>query len=238
MKGSPRKQVSLCLAIALLLLAAGVIQAHADPISFGVSGPTGGVTLVHDSGGGQYVSFSGLKLLVGDSAFNAPLAIYPGSGSFLFNNASTGGFAALNGAYLTMGNSVSGILLGTIDSIQVIGVAKGSSQTAFTLQLNLGSLSFQSCSTNGCSNSPTLQEYAHTNPGSASGLISFTLNNSTASTMAGLYGLTGTHNDPSESGSFSGEPDLALEPASLALFGTGLLICGIRICRPKKQLQA
>jgi hypothetical protein len=227
------KRIRLSITIIALMALVG-IRAHADPINIYVGG--GSVTFTHNSGGGQNLSFSGLRLSTLDSSFNTPLTISSGAGGFLFNSAAGGQgyFAPLNAAFFTMGSTSSGIARGTIDSIQIIGATVGSSLTSFTLQLSFGNLSFQQCSTSNCTNSSTLMQFATAPAGSA--VLHFSFQNTTATTVAQLLALGGTHSS-TMSGEFDADStSVTPEPASLALFGSGLLLLGLRIGRKKSKV--
>lgn len=218
----------LTAAIAVVLIA---IPASADPINIYVG--SGSVNLVHNANGGQNFSFSSLRLLTFDTSNGTPLTISPGSGSLLFNSASGGQgyFAPLNGAYFTMGNTASGSARGTIDAIEILGATVGSNLTSFTLQLSFSRLSFQPCTANGCTNSDTLSQFATAPNGSA--VLHFSFQNSTANSVPQLLALSGTHTS-SMSGEFDADSSVTPEPASLALFGTGLIAFGLRVCRKKQ----
>ncbi len=78
-------------------------------------------------------------------------------------------------------------------------------------------------------NSATLVAFGHSTTGEMN--VSFTMANNVASSLAALMGMTGNHNNIGLSGTLDATP----EPASLALFGTGLLLVGIRLTRHRKR---
>lgn len=218
--------------VILIVLGCGGVRAYADPINIYVGAGT--LSLVHNSGGGQNLSFSGNMLFTSDSSSGTPLTISPASGRFLFNSVSNGQgyFAPLSAASFTMGNANSGILKGGIDSIQIIGATVGSKLTSFTLQLSLSNMSFKSCTTNGCTDSDDLTQFSVSPTGSA--VLHFSFQNTTATTVAQLLALSGTHTS-TMSGEFDSDSSVTPEPASLALFGTGLLALGVRLGRKAKK---
>lgn len=208
-------------------------QLHADTINVYIGGGTATFT---NTGSGQQIDFNNNALFsFGDTAFGTPLVISPGSGTFLFTSVSGdhGYFAPLSGASFTMGNSTSGIATGSISSIEIIGRTVGASQTSFTVQLTFDNLSFQPCSSSvSCVNSTVLQKLGISTNGTA--LLSVYFQNTTATDATQLLNLSGS-NISSMSGEFDG--NVAPEPASLALFGTGLLVVGVKLRRGRKLKQ-
>ena len=219
--------------VLVLVIALGFsgLRAYADAIDIYVGAGTVGLT---QSGGGESLSFSGMKLFTSDSSLMTPLTISGGSGGFHFTGVSNGvgNFAPLSGATFSMGNSTSGITAGSINSIQIIGATVGSSLTTFSIQLTFNNLSFTGCTAASCTNSSTLQQLASAPNGSA--ILEFSFQNSTASTLAQLLNLKGT-NSSTMSGEFDADSSVTPEPASLALFGSGLVAFGLRISRRKKK---
>jgi len=233
MSKSSVKVVQLFLGVALLAAMASV-PAYADPINIYVN--SGTVTFNATGSGGQYMSIANLLMSSGDLS-GKPISISPGAGTFNLNSVSggVGYFAPLNGATVTLGNSSTGIVTGTISMIEIDLGGKAESLQGFTLALEFTNLHFQACSTLNCSNSSTLMEFAMAPYGDA--LLNFSFQKTTAANVAGLYDLTGRHSS-SMSGELDADSTVTPESASLALFGTGLLVCGFRIYRPRKQLKA
>jgi len=220
--------------VAALLLVLGAAPAFAGPITFYGSGS---INISAQAGGGQNITFAGLELFGSDFPTSPQVTLSAGSAAaFLFNSASGGHgyFAPLSGANFSMGSTATGtatgIATGSISSIEILGAMTGSSMTSFSLQLNFGNLAFKSCSTVGCENNAVLQQFSTASVGD--GLISFSLQNSVASSVAQLLGSSGTPGSTLQA-QFESDSSLTPEPASLALFGSGLLFCGLWICRQR-----
>jgi hypothetical protein len=147
----------------------------------------------------------------------------------------TGYFASNSAATLTIGNASSGILHG---SLQMVEIDTNTSRTypnghgSFSLTLVLSNMSFSSCSTNGCTNSALLSSFAQLGNGSnANNTITFSFSSSTAGNAASLLALTGTHSTTAEGTLDSIWDTVTPEPASLALFGSCLLMAGMKLHR-------
>ena len=232
------KRMYALLALVVVLLAAR-IPAHADTVINFASYGGNGISFTQTSGG-QNLTFSNLYVTSSDSSANTPVVISPGAGGhFYLNSVSsdglTGYFASNSTANLTIGNANSGILRG---SLQMIEIDTNTSRTypnghgSFSLTLVLSNLSFSSCTTNGCTNSALLSNFAQLGNGSnASNTITFSFSSSTASNAGSLLGLTGTHSTTVEGTLDSIWDTVTPEPASLALFGSCLLLAGRKIHR-------
>jgi hypothetical protein len=233
------KRFSLFGALAMILVA-GLLPAHADTVINFASYSGNGITFTHASGG-ENMTFS--NLYVGgatDSANATPVVISPGaSGHFFLNSASsdglTGYFASNSSASLTIGNASSGILQG---SLQLVEIDTNTSRTypnghgSFSLTMVLNSMSFSSCTTVGCTNSTLLQNFAQFGNGSnASDTITFSFSATTAANAASLLSLAGTHSTTTEGTLDSIWDTVTPEPASLALFGSCLLMAGVKLHR-------
>lgn len=227
------------LALVMILVAARV-PAHADTVINFASYSGNGITFTQTSGG-EYMTFS--NLYVGgasDSANATPVVISPGAGGhFFLNSASsdglTGYFASNATSTLTIGNANSGILTG---SLQMIEIDTNTSKTypnghgSFALTLVLSNLSFNSCTATNCTSSTLLQNFAQLGNGNnASNTITFSFSSSTASNAASLLNLSGTHSTTVEGTLDSMFDTVTPEPASLALFGTCLLMAGMKLHR-------
>lgn len=232
----------------ILILVAGRLEARADTVINFASSGGNGITFTQTAGG-QYITFSNLYVdsgyvgdgsssMPGDSSMNAPVVISPGSGGhFYLNQVSkdglTGYFASNANASLTIGNSSSGIMTGSLNMIEIdtnTSPSHPNGHGSFSLTLVLSNMTFTGCTKAGCTNSALLQNFAMLGNGSnASNTITFSFSSSTASNAASLLSLTGQHGTTAE-GTLDSIYDTATpEPASLALFGTCLLMAGAKL---------
>jgi hypothetical protein len=234
----------------IVILIAIRVPAHADTVINFASSGGNGITFTQTAGG-QNISFSNLYVdsgyigdgssdLNGDSSINSAVVISPGAGGhFYLNSVSsdglTGYFASNAAATLTIGNASSGILKG---SLKMIEIDTNTSPThpkghgSFSLTLVLSNMTFSSCSTVGCTNSALLQNFAALGNGSnASNTLTFSFSSSTASNAGSLLSLTGTHGTTVEGTLDSVLDTVTPEPASLALFGSCLLMAGTKLYR-------
>jgi len=233
------KRFYVFMALATILVV-GAASAHADTVINFASYAGNGITFTQTAGG-QYMTFSNLYVGGASDSGNAtPVVISPGAGShFLLNSASsdglTGFFASNSKASLTIGNASSGVLTGTLNMIEI---DTNTSRTypnghgSFSLTLVLSNMSFSSCTTVGCTSSTLLQNFAQLGNGSnAQNTITFSFASSLASNSSSLLGLTGTHSTTVEGTLDSMYDTVTPEPASLALFGSCLLLVGKKLCR-------
>lgn len=236
-----KRRIAVCVVLWLL---AGVVPALADTVINFASYSGNGITFTSTTGG-QNITFS--NLLVGgstDSSNTTPVVISPGAGGHFFLNSVssdglTGYFASNSTSTLTIGNAASGILQG---SLQMVEIDTNTSHTypnghgSFALTLVLSNMSFTPCTTNGCTSSTLLSNFAQLGNGSnASNTITFSFSASTASNAASLLGLTGTHATTVEGTLDSVYDTVAPEPASLALFGSGFLLAGMKLLAKFKR---
>ena len=240
----------LVFATLFMILIVVRIPARADTVINFASSGGNGITFTHTTGG-EYITFSNLYVgsgyigdgsspLTGDSSMNAPVVISPGAGGHFFLNSVssdglTGYFASNAAATLTIGNASSGIMKGSLSMIEIdtnTSPTHPNGHGSFALTLVLSNLSFSSCSTTGCTNSTLLQNFAQLGNGSnASNTLTFSFSSSTATNAASLLGLTGSHGTTVEGTLDSSLDSVAPEPASLALFGSCLLMAGTKIYR-------
>jgi hypothetical protein len=238
-----KRRIAICL---ILWLLAGAVPVLADTI-INIDSNGNGISLTHQSGGGQYISFSNLAVsAVGDSANNTSLVISSGAGHFFFNSVSSDGltgFFASNqsSGIITIGNTSSGILTGTLQLVEIDTTtthAKPNGYGAFTITLTLSNLAFTACSVQNCNNSEILQAFAA--PGAAQNstdTLSFSFASTTAQNARALENLSGTH-PTTASGMLDSYVDtVAPEPASLALFGSGFLLAGMKLLAKFKHTQ-
>lgn len=217
---------------------AGVVPALADTVINFASYGGNGISL-SNTPGAQSATFSNLYVsALSDSANNAQLSI-SGSGAggqFLFNSVSsdglTGYFASnQNSGTINIGNTSSGILTGSLQLVEIDTTtthAKPNGYGAFTIELTLTNMSFAACTAKNCTNSALLQAFAI--PGAAQNsydTLSFSFSGTTnASTLLGLSVTRAA----TVQGSLDSDLDtLAPEPASLALFGSGFLLAGMKL---------
>lgn len=241
--------MKLSYAFLLVVLVVGLIPAHADTvIAFGAL--SNGITFT-PTAGGQYVSFGGLKVgdnstdypaFTGDSSFGTNVNISPGTGAhFFFNSVSadgmTGYFASNVSSNLTIGSNSSGYLRGSLSNIEISTTPKAGSTKigngTFSLTLVLNNLTYTSCSSVGCTDSTLLKTFANIgNGGNASNTLTFSFSglsgNKNASTLMGLAAAKSSGVE----GTFDSIYDTVTpEPASLALFGSCLLMAGMKLHR-------
>jgi hypothetical protein len=236
--------------LALAVLIISTVAAHADTVINFASSGGNGITFTQTSGG-QYMTFSNLYVdsgyigdgsdnLSGDSAMNSSVVISPGTGGhFYLNRVSsdglTGYFASNAAASLTIGNASSGILRGSLNMIEIDTNTSSSHPNghgSFSLTLTLSNMTFTSCSTVGCTNSTLLQNFAQLGNGSnANNTLTFSFSSSTASNASSLLALSGSHGTTAEGTLDSIFDTVSPEPASLALFGSCLLMAGMKLHR-------
>jgi len=223
----------------VVILVAGCLPANADTVINFASFSGNGITFNRTSGG-EYINFS--NLYVGgasDSANATSVVISPGAGQFFLNSVSsdglTGYFATNSSSTLNIGNATSGVLSG---SLQMVEIDTNTSHQypnghgSFSLTLVLSDMLFHSCTATGCTNSALLEKFAQLGNGSnAYNTLTFSFSASTASNARSLLGLTGANSTTVEGTLDSTLNTVTPEPVSLALFGTGLLMAGIKIRR-------
>ena len=218
-----------------LLLAVVVVQgaAFADTlINFASTG--NGITLSSHSGG-EYLTFSNLYVTgaAGDSANGAAVTISPGSGGHFYlssesSNGLTGYFTSNGNATIQIGSSATsgaGMLTGTLNMVELdsnVNSHAPNGNGSFTLYLTLSNLKYQ-CS-GSCTSSALLSTFAAgTTPGSYVDSLVFSFSGkSKVTTLNGLNGSAGV---------ISGTLDTTTtpEPASLALFGSCLMMAGVKL---------
>jgi hypothetical protein len=243
------KRIYGFLAVVMVLIAIRV-PAHADTVINFASSGGNGITFTQTSGG-QNLTFSNLYVdsgyigdgsndLTGDSAINSSVVISPGAGGhFYLNKVSsdglTGYFASNAAATLTIGNASSGIMHGSLNMIEIdtnTSPSHPNGHGSFALTLVLSNLSFSSCTLVGCTNSALLQNFAALGNGSnSSNTLTFSFSSSTASNASSLLALSGTHGTTVEGTLDSVFDTVTPEPASLALFGSCLLMAGMKLHR-------
>jgi hypothetical protein len=227
-----KHRIAICVALWLLASAA---PALADTVINFASYGGNGVTF-NKASGADSVNFSNLYVsAMGDSANNAQLTISNG-GSFLLNSVSsdglTGYFASnQNSGTITVGNASSGILTGSIQLVEIDTTTNGlhpKGYGAFTITLTLTGMAFSGCTTQNCTNSALLQAFAAPN---AAQYSTDTLSFSIAGTQnaSTLLAMNGTHATTVQGSLDSYVDTLTPEPASLALFGSGFLLAGMRL---------
>jgi len=239
-----------CLFALLMILIASRVPARADTVINFASSGGNGITFTQTTGG-QYITFSNLYVdsgyigdgstdLTGDSAINAPVVISPGAGGHFYldrvsSDGLTGYFASNTAASLTIGNAASGVLKGSLNMIEIdtnTSTSHPNGHGSFSLTLVLSNMSFSSCTTVGCTNSALLQNFANLGNGTnASNTLTFSFSSSTASNAASLLALSGTHGTTTEGTLDSIFDTVTPEPASLALFGSCLLMAGMKLHR-------
>jgi hypothetical protein len=141
-----------------------------------------------------------------DSAFNAPIS------GLTFDYTNTGTFSPTTQT-ITVGNSSSGILSGTVTYVSLTSNGSG----GFSLNIGLNGLTFANCSTGGCTNSALLSAFGT----AGNGILTFQFVSGT-----GPQGINDLLNLPAGTAAFttfSGTLANVPEPATLAMFGSGLL---------------
>lgn len=230
----------------VMVFVQGVVFAD-TVINFASSGGNG-ITLTKTTGG-EYLTFSNLYIgsgsiagtnLSSDSAMNAPVTISPGAGGhFYMNSVSTDGltgyFASNSAATITIGNASSGYLTGSLGMIELdtnTSTKYPNGHGSFTLSLTLTNMKY-TCGT-GCTYSNLLSTFAATGNGTnnAYDTITFTFNSKT--NVSSLLGMNGSTTAAGSLDSFY--DTVAPEPASLALFGSCLLMAGIKVRQRSKQM--
>ncbi len=239
------KRFCVFLALAMILVAGGV-SAHADTVINFASSGSNGVTFTQTTGG-QYITFSNLYVNSGsiggdgesgDSSMNAPVTISPGAGGHFYldgvstvDGATVGDIQSNSAATLTIGNASSGILTGSLNMIQIETTSSSGHGASFSIVLTLTNMTY-TCGV-GCTNSTLLSTFAQTGNGSSNSYnaITFTLTGggiTNATTLLNHSGTVGT----SLAGSLDSFYDTVTpEPASLALFGSCLLLVGRKLHR-------
>ena len=224
-----------------LLLAVVFVQgaAFADTlINFASTG--NGITLSSQSGG-EYLTFSNLYVTgaAGDSANGALVTISPGAGHFYLSSESsnglTGYFSSNGNATIQIGTSAStggGMLTGTLSMVELDSNVNGHAPNgngSFTLYLTLSNLAYH-CSA-GCTSSALLSSFAAgTTPGSYVDSLVFSFSGkSKVTTLNGLNGSAGVISGTLDSTS-------APEPASLALFGSCLMMAGVKLRKKVRSM--
>jgi hypothetical protein len=229
----------------VMILVAGRLPAHADTVINFASTGGNGITITQTTGG-QYLTFSNLQVnsgsiagndQSGDSAMNAPVTVSAGTGGhFLLNSVSsdglTGYFASNSAASLKIGDAASGTLTGSLQMIEINTQSQTSRGATFSITLVLNNLSFASCTAVNCTNSTLLSNFAQLGNGSnSSNALSFTFTGIKVTSASSLLSSTGTHGT-SLAGSLDSFYDTVTpEPASLALFGSCLLMAGMKLHR-------
>jgi hypothetical protein len=241
---------SLVFLTLVMFLIIARIPLHADTVINFASSGGNGITFTQTTGG-ENISFSNLYVdsgyigdgstsLSGDSSMNAPVVISAGAGGHFFLNrvssdGLTGYFASNSAATLTIGNANSGIMHGSLQMIEIdtnTSPSHPNGHGSFSLTLVLSNLSFSACTATGCTNSTLLQNFAQLGNGSnASNTLTFSFSSSTATNASSLLGLTGSHGTTVEGTLDSSWDSVSPEPASLALFGSCLLMAGMKIYR-------
>lgn len=150
-------RASQFLLVGLMILGVCEAPAVADPINVFLGGDS--ISFVHATGGGQNGPFPNLWPFTSDFSANTPLAM---SGGFHFNTVSSGigYYTPLSRNTFQMSNASSGILTGSISSIQIIGATSGSTQASITEDLNLSNMNSKQCTTRDCTNNDTLGHFA------------------------------------------------------------------------------
>ena len=141
-----------------------------------------------------------------DSAFNTSIS------GLTFDYTNAGTFSPTTQA-ISIGSTSSGILTGTVTFVSLTSNGSG----GFSLNIGLGGLTFASCSTGGCTNSALLSAFGT----AGNGILTFQFVSGTGpQSINDLLNLpTGTAAFTSFSGTLANVP----EPATLAMFGTGLV---------------
>jgi hypothetical protein len=229
---------SLVFLTLLMFLIVARVPARADTVINFTSGAGTGITFTKATGG-EDITFSTMTVatgymgddstnLTGDSAMGTNVVISPGSGGHFFlssalSGGGTGYCTANSAATLTIGSISSGVLTGSLNMIQINSGGNG----AFSLTLMLSNLKFSACTTTGCTNSALLQSFAQLGSGNNStNTLAFTFYGGT-NTVASLLAITGSKSAP-VAGTFD---SVSPEPASLALFGSCLLMAGMKLYR-------
>jgi len=233
-----------------LLLAVVLVQgvAFADTVINFASSGGNGITLTQTSGG-EYLTFSNLYIgsgsiagnnLTTDSAMNAPVTISPGAGGHFYmdsvsSDGLTGYFASNSAATISIGNTKSGFLTGSLGMIELdtnTSHQYPNGHGSFTLSLTLTNMQY-TCGA-GCTYSQLLSTFAATGNGTnnAYDTITFTFNSKT-----NVSSLLGSNGSTTAAGSLDSFYDTAApEPASLALFGSCLLMAGIKVRQKVKNM--
>jgi hypothetical protein len=221
------------LAVLFLLISICATSAMADSLSISfASGFQGGVTLSNNGSGGINFAFSNANVSGATPIFdslnsfpNNPFTIGPGivlNGASAFTTSSTS---------VQIGNSdstMAGLLTGNINFI-TISQTNGS-PGAFAINISLTNVDY-SCA-DGCVSSNVLSSLAF----GAAGNLTFTFGFTNGpQTMDDLLAIASTPDSTFKSAGYTGTINTVPEPASLALFGSGMLAGGSFVRRKFKK---
>jgi hypothetical protein len=211
----------IILTAVFVVMAFGATSAFADSISF-VSGFGGGVVVANNGSNGISFTFSPATVSGATPIFDS-LNSFPNDPFLIGNGIVLNGFGTFTtpSTSIKVGNSnstLAGLLTGNINFITISQTS--GSPGAFAINIGLSNISY-SC-INACVSSNVLSNLAFGGKGNLTFTFGF---ENGPQTLADLLAVSSTPNASFQSDGFTGTINTVPEPASLALFGSGILTC-------------